>query len=82
MGHTMGHLWYKLRMISTLFFLSLGLCLIEVLSGKAVFHDILQHETVFKKKMAGENPSIPVIKFKNEKSLILIDMTSKTSTRR
>ena len=41
---------------------SLGLCLIEVLSGKTVFHDIPQHETVFNKKMAGENPSIPVIK--------------------
>ena len=43
-------------------FISLGLCLIEVLSGKEVFHDILKHETVFNKKMAGENPSIPVIK--------------------
>jgi len=40
---------------------SFGLCLIEVLSGKAVFADILQHETVFNKKMAGENPTIPDI---------------------
>lgn len=39
---------------------STGLCLIEVLSGKAVFADIAHHETVFNKKMAGENPTIPV----------------------
>lgn len=63
MGHTMGHLWCKLRMFGTLFLLSLGLCLIEVLSGKAVFDDILKHETVFNKKLAGVNPSIPVIEF-------------------
>ena len=37
-----------------------GLCLIEVLSGKEVYDNILQHETVFNKKMAGENPTIPV----------------------
>ena len=35
-----------------------------MLSGKPVFDDIRQHETVFNKKMAGENPTIPVIKFK------------------
>ncbi|XP_020632863.1 uncharacterized protein LOC110069677, partial [Orbicella faveolata] len=40
---------------------SYGLCLIEVLSGKTVFHDIAHHETVFNKKMAGDNPSIPDI---------------------
>ena len=37
-----------------------GLCLIEVLSGREVYDNILQHETVFSKKMAGENPTIPV----------------------
>lgn len=31
-----------------------------MLSGKEVFDNILQHETVFNKKMAGENPTIPV----------------------
>ncbi|XP_022801603.1 uncharacterized protein LOC111339252 isoform X2 [Stylophora pistillata] len=40
---------------------SFGLCLIEVLSGKEVYDNILQHETVFNKKMAGENPTIPDI---------------------
>ena len=38
----------------------LGLCLIEVMSGKEVYDDILKHETVYNKKMAGENPTIPV----------------------
>jgi len=28
-----------------------------------VFHDIAHHETVFNKKMAGDNPSIPVMKY-------------------
>ena len=37
-----------------------GLCLIEVLSGREVYDNILQHETVFSKKMAGENPTISV----------------------
>ena len=32
-----------------------------MLSGEVVYADILQHETVFNKKMAGENPTIPVI---------------------
>lgn len=41
-------------------FLSSGLCLIEVLSGKIVFADILEDKTVYEKKMAGENPVIPV----------------------
>ena len=41
-------------------FWSLGLCLIEVLSGKEVYENMLQHETLFNKKMAGENPTIPV----------------------
>ncbi|CAH3127815.1 unnamed protein product [Pocillopora meandrina] len=40
---------------------SFGLCLIEVLSGREVYDNILQHETVFSKKMAGENPTIPNI---------------------
>ena len=41
-------------------FIPPGLCLIEVLSGREVYDNILQHETVFSKKMAGENPTIPV----------------------
>lgn len=40
---------------------SFGLCLVEVLSGKTVFADIPQHETVYNKKMAGENPTMPDI---------------------
>ncbi|XP_073247828.1 uncharacterized protein [Porites lutea] len=40
---------------------SFGLCLIEVLSGKIVFADILEDKTVYDKKKAGENPVIPKI---------------------
>lgn len=40
----------------------LGLCLIEVLSGKRVFHDIPEDETVFKMKENEIKPSIPVTK--------------------
>jgi len=46
--------------LNALFVLLSGLCLIEVLSGKIVFADILEDKTVYEKKMAGENPVIPV----------------------
>ena len=45
---------------NALFVLLSGLCLIEVLSGKIVFADILEDKTVYERKMAGENPVIPV----------------------
>ena len=51
---------HKLR-LDTISCVIIGLCLVEVLSGKAVFADIPHHETVFKMKMAGEKPTIPVI---------------------
>lgn len=43
--------------------MSLGLCLIEVLSGKRVFDDIMQDFDAFEKRKAGENPGIPVMNF-------------------
>ena len=46
--------------LNEFFVLLSGLCLIEVLSGKIVFADILEDKTVYEKKMAGENPVIPV----------------------
>ena len=46
--------------LNALFVLLSGLCLIEVLSGKIVFADILEDKTVYDKKKAGENPVIPV----------------------